>query len=79
LKIKATALGIQKIDVNEKGGYILFHEKPNVDPLKIIELIQTQYAHYRLAGQHKLKLIKALPNCETRYQFINSLLNFFDN
>ena len=43
LKQKADALGIIKIEANEKGGKFEFNEKPNVKPETIIKLIQTDH------------------------------------
>lgn len=55
IKQKAQALGIIKVDANKKGGRIEFSEKPKVDPLKMIKLIQTQSHKYKLDGPTKLK------------------------
>ena len=40
LKMKATPLGVRKIDAGENGGRIVFGPEPNVDPLAVIHLIQ---------------------------------------
>ncbi len=57
IKLKATPLGIRKIDFGSKGGYILFNEKTNVEPQAIINLIQMHPKDYRLAGQDKLNIL----------------------
>ncbi len=74
LKLKANPLGIRKIDVGEHGGRILFKEKPNVDPMTIIELIQKQPDRYRLDGQDKLRIVRELPDQEQRLQAVDRLL-----
>jgi transcription-repair coupling factor (superfamily II helicase) len=56
LKLKAAKLGIVKIKGANEGCIIEFNEKPNVDPSKIINLIQTQSKKYQLAGKNKLKI-----------------------
>lgn len=55
LKQQAEALGIIKIEANSKGGKIEFCEKPNIDPLKLIKLIQTQNKRFKLDGPTRLR------------------------
>lgn len=54
LKLKAAPLGIKKITVGEKSGSIEFLEKTNVDPRKIIQLLQSNRG-FKLEGGQKLK------------------------
>ena len=74
IKIHAAALGIQKIDSNEKGGYILFNKQPNVNPVSIIKLIQEQSTIYKLDGQNKLRFSSSLEDNQERFGFIDNLL-----
>jgi transcription-repair coupling factor (superfamily II helicase) len=55
IKQAAEKLGILKIEANSKGGKIEFSDKPNIDPMKIIKLIQSQSQHYRLDGPSRLR------------------------
>ncbi|EKD54781.1 MAG: hypothetical protein ACD_60C00045G0020 [uncultured bacterium] len=55
LKQTAEALGITKIEANHKGGKIEFSEKPNIEPIKIIQLIQKKSTHFRLDGPTRLR------------------------
>jgi transcription-repair coupling factor (superfamily II helicase) len=55
LKQRAEKLGIKKIEANSKGGKIEFNEKPNVDPMVIIQLIQTHSKQFRLEGPSRLR------------------------
>ena len=66
LKLQATALGISKLDLGEKGGRVQFVDKPNVDPMAIIKLIQGQPALYRMDGPDKLRLTLDLPDATAR-------------
>jgi len=77
LKLMANPLGIKKIDMNAKGGRIIFDEKPNIDPMKIIGLIQKKPAIYKLDGQTKLRIVKDLESPDTRFDAIESLLKNF--
>ncbi|NYT85483.1 transcription-repair coupling factor [Pollutimonas harenae] len=55
LRLHAEPLGINKIDASEAQALIQFSAKPNVDPLRIIQLLQTR-RDVKLAGQDKLKV-----------------------
>jgi len=55
LRLHAEPLGVIKIDASEAQAMIQFNTKPNIDPLRIIELIQTR-RNIRLAGQDKIKI-----------------------
>lgn len=51
----AEAIGIKKIEANSKGGKLDFIEKPHVDPMKIIKLIQIKPKIYKLEGSARLR------------------------
>jgi len=55
LRISAEPLGVVKIDASESQAMIQFSAKPNIDPLRIIQLVQSQ-RHVKLAGQDRLKV-----------------------
>ncbi len=73
LKLDATALGIRKLDLGPTGGRMQFVEKPNVDPMSVIRLIQGQPKHYRMDGPDKLKITLDLPDAATRIQAARGL------
>ncbi len=73
LKLDATALGVRKLDLGATGGRIQFVEKPNVDPMSVIRLIQGQPKHYRMDGPDKLKITLELPDAATRLQAARGL------
>jgi transcription-repair coupling factor (superfamily II helicase) len=74
LKLDATALGIRKLDLGNKGGRIQFVEKPNVDPMSVIRLIQGQPKHYRMDGPDKLRITLELPDPALRFNAARGLL-----
>ncbi|WP_159082178.1 transcription-repair coupling factor [Rhodanobacter thiooxydans] len=74
LKLMATPLGIRKLDFGANGGRIVFREKPEVNPLTIIQLIQRQPRVYKLDGQDKLKVILELPGASERIRSAQELL-----
>lgn len=54
VKLIAEHTGIQKIDVTDNGARILFSENPNINPAKLIELIQTKPSDYKFNGTDTL-------------------------
>lgn len=74
LKLDATALGIRKLDLGTGGGRIQFVEKPDVDPMSVIRLIQGQPKHYQMDGPDKLRIKLDLPDAATRLQAARGLL-----
>ena len=66
LKLRATELGIRKLDLGETGGRVHFVEKPNVDPMAIIRLIQGQPKLYKMEGPDKLRMTLDLPDASSR-------------
>ncbi len=77
LKLKATPLDILSIDFSDLGGRMVFSEQPNIDPMKIITLIQTQPNLYKLDGNSKLRLLKKEDNIEKQFDYLNTLLDSF--
>ncbi len=55
LRLTAEPLGVIKIDASEGQAMIQFSAKPNIDPMRIIELIQKQ-RNIKVSGQDKLKI-----------------------
>jgi len=74
LKLMATPLGIRKLDFGAGGGRITFREKPDVDPLAIIKLIQSLPRVYKLDGQDKLKITLDLPGATERIRSAQEVL-----
>ncbi len=75
LKQLAKPLGIRKIDLGPKGGRIFFQPKANIDPGRIIHLIQSDPLSYKLDGQDKLRISKELPDAESRLEILEYLFN----
>ncbi|RDZ27850.1 transcription-repair coupling factor [Lysobacter silvisoli] len=74
LKLAATELGIRKLDLGDKGGRVQFVEKPNVDPMAVIRLIQTQSKLYQMDGADKLRVKLDLPDPPSRLAAAKGLL-----
>ena len=74
LKLKAQAFGIARIEVGPAGGSVEFTDNTQVDPTKIISLIQKQPKVYKLDGPNKIKFIKATEDAKARFNLVNILL-----
>jgi len=74
LKFVANQLGIEKIEMTAKGGRVIFSEKPDIDPMKIINMIQKAPMTYKLDGQNKLKISRNLEEAKSRFTFVEELL-----
>ncbi|EIL91249.1 transcription-repair coupling factor [Rhodanobacter sp. 115] len=70
----ATPLGIRKLDFGANGGRITFREKPEVDPMAIIKLIQSLPRVYKLEGQDKLRITLDLPGATERIRSAQEVL-----
>ncbi len=75
LRFKAKTLGVRKIDVYDQGGRIIFDKDPNIEPIVIIQLIQSQPATYKLDGQDKLRFINDMPDADSRLITLNKVLD----
>jgi transcription-repair coupling factor (superfamily II helicase) len=65
LRILAKSVGIVKIDAHGEAANLQFMEKPPIDPIKIITLIQKN-RHIKLAGQDKLRIAASMPDLVAR-------------
>jgi transcription-repair coupling factor (superfamily II helicase) len=77
LRLKAKALGIKRIEGNERGGFVEFSEKNRVNPGYLIGLLQKQPQIYRLDGPTKLKFMIDLTDRPKRLKFVDDLLAAF--
>ena len=75
LKLRAEKLGISKIQTNDRGGMIEFTEQPQVEPLKIIQLVQKQASIYKLQGSQKLSFKLATEKAEQRFAMLHQVLD----
>ncbi len=75
LKKSASALGIEKIDAADSGGYLLFGQDSRIDPVALVQLVQNDGDRYRLQGSHRLQICVDLTDLETRFRTIEQLLD----
>ena len=75
LKLKATPLGIRKIEMSERGGRVVFGEQPNIDSARLIQLIQDHPKTYQLDGKDRLRMRMELPDIDDRISAVEDLLS----
>jgi transcription-repair coupling factor (superfamily II helicase) len=75
LKLEAEPYNLKKIEAGDGMIRIQFGQQPNIDPLKLIQLIQSQPKHYQLKGQTELKYFDTMETLNERIQMIQFILN----
>jgi len=75
LKLRAETLGIAKLEAGERGGRVEFSEQTEVDPLTIVQLVQSAPQIYQLAGANHLKFTQNMENGEARLRAVSELLD----
>jgi transcription-repair coupling factor (superfamily II helicase) len=74
LKLAATRLGLRKLELGANGGRLHFLAQPNVDPMSVIRLIQSQSKVYSMDGPDKLRIRLELPDAASRLRTAKGLL-----
>lgn len=74
LKLKATPLGIKKIDIKDTTGKLEFEDNPKINVENLIRLIQTQADIYRLEGAKNIRYQIPDTQITTKIVMVNSLL-----
>ena len=73
LRVLAKSVGIFKIDAHGEAAVLQFIEKPPVDPMRIIDLIQKN-RHIKLHGQDKLRISANMPDLAARVGQLKSTI-----
>ncbi len=73
LRLDTKRYGIARLDVGPEAASIQFVPNPPVDPMQLIQLIQSK-REYKLAGQDRLKIEKAAPTLEKRVELVRDFL-----
>ena len=74
LKLEVEPLGIRKIEAGPEGGRIHFEEQPNIDPARLIQLIQTRPKEFQLDGSERLRFHADLAEPEDRVEGVRKLV-----
>ncbi len=76
LRIAAKPLGIVKIDASDAAIQLQFNPKTDIDPLKLISLLQRD-KRCRMNGPEKLRITVTLGNLNHRVELIKDILKAF--
>ena len=74
LRLQAQRCGVQAIELGARGGHLEFREDTQVDPLKLVTLVQEQPREFRLAGPTRLRIDRELPEPLQREALAGELL-----
>ncbi|MDE1462590.1 transcription-repair coupling factor [Spartinivicinus poritis] len=75
LKLQASEIGVEKIDVGAEVGRLEFSAEAKVDPLTIVKMVQNQPQRYRLEGATILKYFETMDEPDQRLKYTERLLN----
>jgi len=75
LKQICQELGILKLELAAEGGRIVFNDAPNIDPMKLIQLVQKRPWEFKLLGQDKISFEYAESTVEQRVQWVKRLFS----
>lgn len=79
LKLTARALGIRRLDLGPAGGAVVFEQSTAIDPAALVRLMQSSPREYRLEGPLKLRVSRALPDEQARFEFAATLMKRLGN
>jgi transcription-repair coupling factor (superfamily II helicase) len=75
IKQTAHALGVEKIDAAERGGYMVFGAQSRIDPVALVLLVQNDAGNYKLQGSHRLQFRDDCISLADRFAAVEKLLN----
>ena len=75
LRLRATPLGMRRIEAGPRGARIEFVEKPDVNAADIIRLLEAAPRLYRLDGPNKLRIAAGMPDAESRITALRALID----
>ncbi len=74
LRLLADKLGIVRIDGGSEGGKLEFSPTANIDPMKLVQLVQSQPRQFRLEGATVMKYSLPMPDADQRISILRDLL-----
>jgi transcription-repair coupling factor (superfamily II helicase) len=74
IKLTATGLGIEKIKLGDKGGFVKFSEHTALDPVQLVDLIESSNNEINMRGTYTLGITTSLPLPQDKIAYIKHLL-----
>lgn len=75
IKLRAKSLGIIKIVMGTNKGSIEFNTKPNIDPLKMLKLIQSEPTIYKIKKSNLIEFTLKEASAQFKINFLEQLFN----
>ncbi|QIZ75979.1 transcription-repair coupling factor [Ferrimonas lipolytica] len=75
MKLRASALGIRRIEANAKSGSFDFSEQTPIEATTLIKLLQSNPTTLKMDGPTKLRFVQEMENAEERFNAIDHWLN----
>ncbi len=74
LKLEAEQLGINKIEASARGGKLVFDQDTPVDPMALVNIVQSEPGCFRLEAGNQLRFTVDLKGAQQRIDFARSVL-----
>ena len=74
IKIQADRIGIKKIQMHSSGGSVIFQDKPNIDPISIIKMVQKKPGAFQVSQANKIIIKIPTKNANDRIETIKNIL-----
>jgi transcription-repair coupling factor (superfamily II helicase) len=78
LRLRLQPLGVRKLEVGPRGGRFTFQANPDLDPARLIALIQSDPVKFRLDPEQRLRFFESMDSLEQRVQAVKRILNSLD-
>ncbi len=75
LKLRMLPLGIEKLDLGERGGKVEVGDTTSIEPAQVVALVRGEPTIYELSGNSQLRIRKPLPTLEDRFAFAEALID----
>ncbi len=76
-RLLAKPLGLKRIEIGDRGGFIDFTQETRINPMFIVNLIQTQPRLYRMDGPTRLRFNLPSDDVKTRFSLVEQILTSF--
>jgi transcription-repair coupling factor (superfamily II helicase) len=74
LRLRARALGVRRLDLATAGGSVQFEAQNQVDPKRLLPMLQRRGSEYRLEGPLKLRIARQFATAAARFEYADALL-----
>lgn len=76
-RLLAKPLGLKRIEIGDRGGFIDFSQETKINPVFIVGLIQSQPRLYRMDGPARLRFNLPSADAKTRFSLVEQILTSF--